>query len=239
MSKSARERRQKAKVTVSSFTNMVNYLRSKADKGKEPNAPGLTFSNSEVRIFGTISDWADDVTLDWVIEQLDQVTNSDEVTVRINSTGGSVFEGFAIYNALLESGKRIRTVNEGAALSIAAYVFLAGDERVARPNGKFMFHKPSVSAMGDANDLRDTAVVLDMMEEQMVSDYVKNTGNEEARFLIGDRKKWLTAHEALAMNIATEVTSPREKAPNKEGKNSGESILVNLYQRKLALLENS
>lgn len=129
------------------------------------------------------------------------------LNVEINSPGGDVFAGLAMYNALRNSGKEIVVKVMGVAASAASLIAMAGDKIVMPKNTFMMVHNPWGVAVGNASEMRDTADVLDKIGQALQATYVAKTGlpeDEVAALLAVDT--WLTADEALAKGFATEVT---------------------------------
>jgi ATP-dependent Clp endopeptidase proteolytic subunit ClpP len=129
------------------------------------------------------------------------------LNVEINSPGGDVFAGLAIYNALRGSGKEIVVRVMGVAASAASLIAMAGDKIVMPKNSFLMIHNPWSMAVGNADELRDTAETLDKIGASLRLTYAARTGlpeDEIATMLATDT--WLTADEALEKGFATEVT---------------------------------
>jgi len=119
------------------------------------------------------------------------------ITIRINSPGGDVFDGLAIYNALREHKARVTTKNEGIASSIASIIALAGDEVQAHKNAMYMIHDPWVLTAGNQYELRDIADILAKISVNMVDIYSDNSniGKRELKEMMKE-ETWLTAKEA-------------------------------------------
>lgn len=119
------------------------------------------------------------------------------VTVRINSPGGDVFDGMAIFNALRSHKGRVTTRIEGLAASMASIIALAGKEVQAYANTMFMIHNPWVVVAGDQDDLREVADIVEKMRNSMVDVYAQasGVGKKELRDLM-KAETWLTAKEA-------------------------------------------
>ena len=137
---------------------------------------------NEIFIYGEITDYQGDdvdqmggVNPKHVLNRLNQITE-DEVIVRINSNGGSVDAGFAIYDILRNSGKKVTTQIEGQCYSIASVIALAGDERRATSNSQFLIHNPWTMAMGDSVEIDKTAKVLAKAEQKLAKFYAERTG---------------------------------------------------------------
>ena len=132
----------------------------------------------------------------------------DSVRVEINSPGGDVFAGLAIYNGLRNSGKKVNVRVLGLAASAASLVAMAGDTIEMPENSFMMVHNPWGFAMGGADDMRDTADMLDKLGVSLASTYAKRTGKsaEEIAALL-DAETWMSAAEAVDAGFATAVIS--------------------------------
>ena len=132
----------------------------------------------------------------------------DSVRVEINSPGGDVFAGLAIYNGLRNSGKKVNVRVLGLAASAASLVAMAGDTIEMPENSFMMVHNPWGFAMGGASDMRDTADMLDKLGASLASTYAKRTGKsaEEITALL-DAETWMSAAEAVDAGFATAVIS--------------------------------
>ena len=132
----------------------------------------------------------------------------DSVRVEINSPGGDVFAGLAIYNGLRNSGKKVNVRVLGLAASAASLVAMAGDTIEMPENSFMMVHNPWGFAMGGADDMRDTADMLDKLGTSLASTYAKRTGKsaEEITALL-DAETWMSAAEAVDAGFATAVIS--------------------------------
>lgn len=147
----------------------------------------------------------------WGVQAKDFVSElngvqSKTINVEINSPGGDVFAGLAIYNALKMSGKEIVVKVMGVAASAASLIAMAGDKIVMPKNTFMMIHNPWSFAMGNADELREQADVLDKIGSSLLQTYVARTGKSEGEIApLLAKDTWLTADEALEMGFATEV----------------------------------
>jgi ATP-dependent Clp endopeptidase proteolytic subunit ClpP len=132
-----------------------------------------------------------------------------ELTVRINSPGGSVFDGIAIYNALKRHDAAITVWIDGIAASIASVIAMAGDEVVMPENAMLVLHDPSGLVAGTAADMRAMAEALDRMKAGMVAAYRDKSGRDDAEIeaLMRD-ETWLSAQEAVELGLADRVEQP-------------------------------
>lgn len=140
---------------------------------------------------------------------VNQIKNLDvnEIRVHIDSYGGSVSEGWAIYNALRQHPAKIVTYGDGFVASAALYPFLAGDERIASSLSAYYFHQVMVAASGYADDLRAAADEAEKMTEIGINAFVERTGMDadQVRQLM-QAETWVTPAQALDYGIATSIT---------------------------------
>ena len=131
----------------------------------------------------------------------------DEIRVHIDSYGGSVSEGWAIYNALRQHPAKIVAYGDGFVASAALFPFLAGDERIASSLSAYYFHQVMVSASGYADDLRAAADEAEKMTEIGINAFVERTGMDadQVRQLM-QAETWMTPAQALDYGIATSIT---------------------------------
>lgn len=162
---------------------------------------------AEILIFDEIGIWG--ITAKDFADQLKAIPSDRALTVGINSPGGSVFDGIAIYNLLKMRGN-VTTRVDGVAASIASVIMLAGDRRIMPENALVMIHEPATEAWGGADDLRETADVLDKIGAQIVAIYVARTGKTEsevrANMAEASKGTWMTGKEALAFGFCTELS---------------------------------
>jgi ATP-dependent Clp protease protease subunit len=140
-------------------------------------------------------------------KELAAVPRSREITLRINSPGGSVFDGVAIYNLLAERRDRITAHVIGLAASMASVIMLAGKRTTAAANATIMIHNPAGLVLGESKDMRDMANVLDKARGPLVAAYAAKTkkGADEITKAM-DATTWFTAEEAKAWGLVDEVT---------------------------------
>ena len=173
---------------------MQTWYNLKADAGKNP----------VLSIFDDIGAYG--VSAKNFLNDLRSVASTD-VDVEINSPGGDVFAGLAIYNGLRASGKKINVKVLGLAASAASLVAMAGDTIEMPENAFMMVHNPWGFAMGGADEMRSTADVLDKIGTSLVSTYAKRTGKSDAEVTaLLDAETWMTAQEAVDAGFATSVT---------------------------------
>lgn len=162
---------------------------------------------------------------------LDGLGDVSEIVVRINSPGGSVWDGFAIYNALIEHPARITVHIDGLAASIASVIAMAGDRVIMGRGAQMMIHDPWQLAIGNAEQLRKAADVLEKVGEGLVDAYARRT--RASRTQLGEwmaAETWFSAADAVAhgfadetldetdhdaLRLAAQFTSPRFRHPER------------------------
>lgn len=135
------------------------------------------------------------------------------INLHINSPGGSVFEGIAIYNMLKQNSARINVYIDGLAASIASVIAMSGDAIFMPSNSMMMVHNPWVMAIGNASELRKKADDLDQITKSSVQTYLAKAGDkldEKTLTQLMDDETWLTAQEAVDYGLADEVMEPNK-----------------------------
>lgn len=144
-------------------------------------------------------------------EEVQSLGDVSQIDVRINSLGGQVFDGLAIYNTLVRHAARVTTFVDGSALSIAGVIAMAGDEIKMAESASFMIHDASGIMMGNARDMRDLAGLLDKLSAQIGGILSARSGIAVAEIAdLMTAETWYTGAEAMSAGFATEVT--RNKA---------------------------
>lgn len=167
----------------------------------------------EVLIYDVIGEdfFGDGVTAKKFRADLDSLGEVDVIDVRINSPGGSVFDGIPIYNALLNHKATVNVWIDGAAWSMASGIAMAGDTVNMAENALFMMHDPSTFSFGSSDDLRKEADRLDKVKDQLAVAYERKSGlsKDEITDLMS-AETWLDANEAKDKGFVDNVTSPVE-----------------------------
>lgn len=163
---------------------------------------------ADIYIFGDIVPFeffSSDVSAYGIVKQIKNL-DVDEIRVHIDSYGGSVSEGWAIYNALRQHPAKVTTYGDGFVASAALYPFLAGDNRIASNLSAYYLHRVSIAADGYSDDLRKAADEADQMTEIGISAFVERTGMDEndARNLM-EAETWLSPDQAMEYGIATAI----------------------------------
>lgn len=165
--------------------------------------------SAEVYVYGDIGDtmWADGVSAQDFCNQLDGIT-AKNLSVRINSPGGSAWDGLTIANAIVRHPAHVTTWIDGLAASAASIVALAGDEVVVSKYGQAMLHNAHAVVMGTSKDMREVASQLDNLNGSIAAFYAdrSTSGDDAAAFARAMGKEtWYTADEMLAAGLATRI----------------------------------
>lgn len=135
-------------------------------------------------------------------EELSEFTGRD-ITVWIDSYGGSVFAGASIYNALKEHNGKVTVKIDGKAMSAASVIAMAGDEILVSPVAIMMIHNPLTGIYGDMHDLRKVADVLDEVKESIINAYVIKTNlSREKISEMMDEETYMSAATAVKYGFA-------------------------------------
>lgn len=170
-------------------------------------------NSATLNIFGDIvdDDYTEGLSASSFAKDLTELGDVDTIDVFINSYGGSVSQGFAIYNLLKEHNAKVTTYCTGFACSIASIIFLAGDERIMQDASLLMIHNPFCMTVGNASELRKQADDLDKMAQVSVDIYCKATGlSEQIIKKMMDDETWITSKEAYELGFATSLTEDEE-----------------------------
>lgn len=177
------------------------------------NYYALTVRDNEatIYIFGDIVSWewlesdVSSYTLAKEIEGLDV----DIINVYINSYGGEVAEGLAIYNQLRRHKAKVKTYCDGFACSAASVVFMAGEERIMSNASLLMIHNAWMYTAGDQNHLRKDADDLETISQASVNAYMNHvTITEDELKTMLDAETWISPAEAVKMGFATAMAEP-------------------------------
>jgi ATP-dependent Clp endopeptidase proteolytic subunit ClpP len=167
---------------------------------------------AEIMIYDAIgkSFWDDDaVSASSFIAALADLGDVPEIKLRINSPGGDVFDGVAIYNAIKNHKAKVTAHVDGIAASAASFVAMAADKIVMPSNAFMLVHNASGFAMGQADDMLAVAADLQRIDKSMSATYAARTGQTAAKVkALMKEDRLMDATEAKALGYADEVTAP-------------------------------
>lgn len=160
---------------------------------------------TEISIFDEIGYFG--VSAKQFIADLKSVPADHEILLKIHSPGGEVFDGNAIFNALKRHTGGVSVQIEGLAASMATVISLAGAPVKMAANGFYMIHNPWGVAMGDAEEMRDQAALLEKIRQGMIAAYAAKSGQDPEQIAAWmDAETWFTAEEAKAAGFVDEIT---------------------------------
>jgi ATP-dependent Clp protease, protease subunit len=146
-------------------------------------------------------------------EDLKKAGAVSKIHLKVNSPGGNVFDGLAIYNTLLSHKASVTAQVDGLAASIASVIICAASEISMGENSMLMVHNPYTSVNGDSNEMRKMADTMDKVKASMITAYRRHTkmSAEDVGALL-DAETWMTAEEARTNGFAEKILDPDEPA---------------------------
>ena len=140
------------------------------------------------------------------IQEFNEI-DRDRITVHINSPGGEIFDGVAIYEAMRQHPAEITTKIDSLAASIASVIAMGGDHRMVARNAQMMIHDGHTVAIGNAKDLREQADLLDRMSDNIADIYSDRCGGTKKKWRdLMLAETWYSAREAVDAGLADEVS---------------------------------
>ena len=169
-------------------------IKAKSDKPK----------SADISIHDEIGLWG--ISASAFMRDLRGMGELDEINLSIHSPGGDVLDGWAIYNSLKNSKAKITARVEGLAASMASVILMAADTVEIPENAYIMIHNPWGFAMGDAEEMRDTADLLDKLGNGLVNAYASRTGNDEDEIReMMSAETWMDGKEAVERGFADKL----------------------------------
>jgi ATP-dependent Clp protease protease subunit len=171
-------------------------------------------SVGEILIYGNITDvkWEDtDVTPKEFKDEMDKLNDKKIINLYINSGGGGVFPGMAIYNILQRTKAETFAYVDGLAASIASVILQGAKNRIISKTSWAMIHNAMTIVWGNAKEMRRTADVLDKIEVGILEAYMGRTGmkKEELQAMM-DAETWMTGEEAVAFGFADQLVESKD-----------------------------
>ena len=187
----------------------------------------------ELRIYNTVEQdswWQESETsAKYFAEQLDAHKNAKEIKVYINSLGGSVMEGIAIYNQLKRHSAHKTVYIDGFACSIASVIAMAGDTVIMPKNAVMMIHNVWVVAMGNAAELRKAADDLDVINAASMQAYLDRAGEKLTREKLTemlDAETYLTAEQCIEYGFADKHSEDDDKPDDQSAQEQAAEMLA-------------
>lgn len=149
---------------------------------------------------------------------------SGPVTVNVNSPGGDMFEGLAIYNLLREHAGEVTVKVLGLAASAASIIAMAGDSVQVARSGFLMIHNAWVVVAGNRHDLREIATTLEPFDRAMADIYAARTGIElKAAMKLMDAETWIGGADAVEQGFADDLL-PSDQVSQQSGKSNASAV---------------
>lgn len=190
-----------AKIDVSALSKPETFNRWNAGV-RAVSAP----AENVITIYDVIGeDWwtGEGVTVNRVDAALRKIGQDQPVEVHINSPGGDVFEGIAIFNRLREHGGKITVKIMGLAASAASVIAMAGDEILIGASSFLMIHDCWVVAIGNRHDMAETAAFLAPFDAALADVYAKRSGQKVSDCAAWmDAERWINGTEAISLGFA-------------------------------------
>lgn len=165
--------------------------------------------SAEIFIYGAIGGWYGVDANQFVTELA--TLDVDEIQLRVNSPGGSVYDGVAIMNALKRHKANVTASIDGIAASAASFIIMAADEIQIGPGAEVMIHDAWAYTMGNANELTDEAAHLDRISNSIAGLYASRAGGTPEQWREAMKaESWYSAKEAVAAGLADSVTGDTE-----------------------------
>lgn len=191
-----------------------------------------------LEVYGDITSikwFEDDVTAFDFAHELSELQGP--LLVRINSYGGEVSQGLAIYNLLKDYEGEVTTICDGFACSCASIIFMAGAKRIMPKASLLMIHNAWTTAQGNSDELRKIAEDLEKITQPSIEIYKATTGlTEEVVKQMMDDETWITADEGLELGFATEVTEVEAKQSLEDSFLSKAIMKTKQLEKQLAVL---
>jgi ATP-dependent Clp endopeptidase proteolytic subunit ClpP len=173
-----------------------------------PNLIKIDDVSCRILLYGPILSGEEGSAETFIKDLAEASAKFDNIFLHINSPGGEVLEGIAIFNWIKDSQKKITCVVDGVAASMAGVIALAGDSVQMNRYAKLMLHAPSGSARGNSEELRQAADMVDSMKAtltQMLADRTGQTPEEVAAKYLGAGDAWFTAQEAFEQRLIDKI----------------------------------
>lgn len=165
----------------------------------------------EIFIYDEIGYWG--TASNEFVKDLALLADEPKLLINMNSPGGDVFDGIAIYQALLDHPAEITVKVNGLAASIASVIAMAGDRVIMGARSQIMIHEGFTFASGDAATMRKTAAMLDRVSDNIAAVYADRAGGDPVMWRNRMREEtWFSAEEAVSAGLADEIEGRKAKS---------------------------
>lgn len=188
-----------------------------------------------ILLYGEVGDWSEVSARDVVTRLLELTRTYNKIDIRINSGGGEVYCGLAIYEALRNSAANLTIYVDGIAASMAAIIALCGKPLYMSPYARLMLHNVSGGSWGNSKELRRVAEEMEQLQgtlAKMIAGRLGKTPEEIETTYFDGEDHWLTAQECLSMGLIDGIYSMEEDdAPPLSEKSTQEEIQTYFQNR--------
>ena len=189
-------------------------------------------ATAEIKIYGFIEDTVDNSWNDFQNELNAVAADNTEATIRINSGGGDMIKGMAMYDSIRNSSCKFTGIVEGIAASMAGPIFMACDTRLINQNARIMLHRPQGVYAGEAEGFASFSDLMKQEEQKLINIFTERTGQPEdvvKSWFVPGAQKWFNAADAVKYGIATGIVNA--KADNVKLQNFSGSMkdIIGIY----------
>lgn len=200
------------------------------------DSDGADNQTTKVYIYDAIGDsfWEDSTPAGDFIKQISTITTPN-IELHLNSPGGDIFDGVAIYNALKAHPAKVHVIVDALAASAASFIAQAGDQVTMTKAATMMIHDGSAMAWGDAAVMRQTADLLDKLSNTVAEIYADNAGQtvEFWRDLMIE-ETWYNSHEAVEVGLADDIGEDTKDDDETKAQNAWDLSVFNYAGRNAA-----
>ena len=178
----------------------------------------------EITMRGFIGDYENGISADDFIDVLAEHAGQD-VTIHLNSEGGSVTDGLSMFNAIVNHDGKVTVHIDALAASIATVIAVAADRVMMNSTGKFMIHRCWTAAVGNCKDFRSMADVMDLLDKDIAASYSEKTGGSQEEMLaLMDAETWMDAETALQAGFIDEIVEVKARSKSKDEEYEAKAI---------------
>lgn len=178
------------------------------DKVEEEGKPPEIFIYDQIGLDW----WGEGLSAKSFIDEFNKI-DSDSVNIHINSPGGLIYDGLAIYNAITAKNISVNMYIDGMAASTASFIAMAGDKIIMPENADFFIHDPWSCVCGNSSEMNKEAAELDRLKDNILNIYTDRTGAEKdtLKQMMTD-ETWISGSEAFELGFADEIIENKKAA---------------------------
>lgn len=234
-------------VDFDNLRNLAEMLRSKTKASNKSGRSWYRFTNlantkAEIYVYDCIGEYG--VTAQDFVGEL-RASNASEIDLHINSEGGQVFDGLAIYESIKQHPATVTAYVDGLAASAASFIVQAADRRVMAKNAQMMIHDAHGLSIGNAADMREMADLLDKFSDNLAEIYAERAGGTRAQWRKAMRGAgaaadgtWYNAQEAVKAGLADDIAgTPAKETASPDNKVEQPTLDVDADFVRNALME--